>query len=131
MITLRKLCKDEVHVADVRRSPLIPHHLQHLPPGPSPGCSDLVTPTEQMFNILDLVLSSACWVWAEIILNPVLLIESSSVAINAVSEGEKQIFLLDLQNFVSESWKYKFFEIDFGEFQCHFRGTSRSFILEV
>ena len=49
----RELGQDEIHVADVRRSPLVPHQLQHLPPGPSPGCSYFITATEQMLNILD------------------------------------------------------------------------------
>ena len=52
---------------------------------------------------MDQVPLPASWVLAEIVLCSILLEETCSVAIDAMGEGEKQIYLLSLQDFVLKS----------------------------
>ena len=65
-----------------------------------------------MFNILDQVFPPACCVGAKIVVCSALLEESQSVAVNTMGKGEKEISLFNLQDLVSDSRIYKFFEVD-------------------
>ena len=58
-----------------------------------------------MFYVLGVgkVFPPACWVGAKIIIYSVLLKESRSATVDTVVEGEKQIYLFDIQNFILES----------------------------
>ena len=88
------------------------HQIQHLPLCPLPGCPHLVASAEQMFNILDKVFPPACRVGAKIVVCSVLLKKSRSVTVDTVGEGEKQIFLFNLQDLISESRINQFFEVN-------------------
>ena len=52
MSYLGKHGQDGVHVVYVRRSSLGPHQLQHLPLGPTPGCSHRAASTEQVLEYM-------------------------------------------------------------------------------
>ena len=97
--------QDEICVTDVRRSSLGCQQLDQLQFCPLPCYPHLVASAEQMFYVLGVgkVFPPPCWVGAKIIIYYVLLKESRSATVDTAVEGEKQISLYDLQNFILES----------------------------
>ena len=111
MSTLGVHGQDEVHIAGVRRSSLVPEQSHHLPLDPVPSCSCSIARTEQVLNILDQVLSSACCVGAKIIISSILQEESGSVAVYSMGEGEEKISLLYFQHLTVDSWVDKVLKV--------------------
>ena len=92
--------QEDVSIVHIRGSTPVCQIIQKLSSCPVPGCPNLVARTKNMFNIMDQVLPLTCWVLTVRVICPILLEESLPVTVYTVGEGEEEIPLLDLQNFI-------------------------------
>jgi hypothetical protein len=74
-------------------------------------------------DVLDKVLPFTCWIGTNIVNSSVLEEQSRPVMVNTVGDGEKNIFLFDLQNFTLESWVHKFLKLDLRKLYLNFQGN--------